>query len=173
MISAPLSMRLVRRFEDEHNFPWHVSSEIHRLPSELISRLLKDDLLSIVAICLSLQRNLNRILAYVRSGQSRTSEDYHRLCDAVTTAWNRIFDSTRSNRPTELHGIFVMGSIIAGTEAGFWLPAAGQDKQWLTANMEQFRERAKYGDEDFKDLLKELEARPDLREADVPPAYAK
>ena len=69
------------------------------------------------------QRNLNRILAYVRPGQSRTSEDFHRLCDLVTTAWNRIVDDVSTNkRPTELHGIFVMGSIIAGTEAGFALP---------------------------------------------------
>ena len=39
---------------------------------------------------------------------------------------------------------------------------AGQDQQWLKANMEVFRQRADAGDEDFKDVLEEMEARPAL-----------
>ena len=47
---------------------------------------------------------------------------------------------------------------------------AGEDRAWLAANYEKFRERAKYGDQDFKDVLQEMKERPDLRE-EIPPTY--
>lgn len=55
--------------------------------------------------------------------------------------------------------IIVLGGIVAGMEVGFVLPAAGQDKQWLGDNMAEFRKRAEEGDEDFKDVLREVETR--------------
>lgn len=69
------------------------------------------------------KRNLNRIIAHVRGGGGRSTDDFNHLCDLVTEAWNRcVNDGNTQKRPTELHGIFVMGSIVAGTEAGFSLP---------------------------------------------------
>lgn len=56
--------------------------------------------------------------------------------------------------------IFILGDIVAGMEAGFALPPAGEDKKWLEANLTAFRERAESGDEDFKDVLSEIRTRP-------------
>ena len=41
---------------------------------------------------------------------------------------------------------------------------AGEDKQWLKANMEAFRRKAEAGDRDFRDLVEEVGRRGDLRE---------
>ena len=97
------------------------------------------------------QRNLNRILAHVRPATNsnnsthnlahhpaRSPEDFDHLCDLVTEAWNRcVNDRNTSTRPTELHGIFVLGDIIAGREAGFGLPPVSATSstcshQWTT-----------------------------------------
>jgi len=56
--------------------------------------------------------------------------------------------------------IFILGDIVAGMEAGFALPQAGEDQNWLKVNLAAFRERAESGDEDFKDVLREIRTRP-------------
>ena len=91
-----------------------------------------------------------------------------------------------SVRPAELHGIYIFADILAGAEAGFHLPAAGQESDWLAANMSRFQERARYGDADFRDLLQEMHTRndiwkpapaaarsPSISEEEGPPAYQK
>lgn len=79
------------------------------------------------------KRNLNRIIAHVRSGGGCSTDDFNHLCDLVTEAWNRcVNDGNTPRRPTELHGIFVMGSIVAGTEAGFSLPPVSLPIQCVT-----------------------------------------
>ena len=52
-----------------------------------------------------------------------------------------------------------MGGIIAGLEAGFVLPAAGGDVQWLEENWEEFNRRAEAGDEEMKGMVKEIQER--------------
>ena len=45
------------------------------------------------------------------------------------------------------------------------LNQAGEDKTWLKDNVQVFKERADAGDEDFRDLLREMEGRDDLKGA--------
>lgn len=47
---------------------------------------------------------------------------------------------------------------------------AGEDRAWLAANYDKIRERATYGDQDFKAVLQEMKEREDLRE-EIPPTY--
>ena len=42
---------------------------------------------------------------------------------------------------------------------------AGGDAQWLKENASSFRKLADGGDEDFKDLVREMEEREDLKAA--------
>ena len=42
---------------------------------------------------------------------------------------------------------------MAGAEAGFLTPAAGEDGKWLEEMMPVFESRAKDGDEDFEDVV--------------------
>ena len=52
-----------------------------------------------------------------------------------------------------------MGGIIAGLEAGFVLPPAGGDVEWLGNNWEEFNRRADAGDEEMKGMVKEITER--------------
>ena len=52
-----------------------------------------------------------------------------------------------------------MGGIIAGLEAGFVLPVAGGDVEWLEANWGEFQRRAEGGDEEMKGLVEEVKER--------------
>ena len=54
--------------------------------------------------------------------------------------------------------------MIAGIEAGFPIPRAGEDKLWLKRNYEAFRKLAEEGHEDFVGVLREIEERADLKE---------
>lgn len=44
-------------------------------------------------------------------------------------------------------------------EAGFFLPPAGGDAGWIARNWGAFRERADRGEEEFRDLVAEVEER--------------
>jgi hypothetical protein len=70
--------------------------------------------------------------------------------------WHKIVGKSGSE---ELRMIFILGDIVAGMEAGFAVPPAGEDKQWLKDNLAAFRERAESGDEDFKDVVNEIQER--------------
>ena len=64
----------------------------------------------------------------------------------------------------ELRGIFMLGDIVAGWEAGFPIPPAGEDKVWLKNYMSDFKKLADGGDADFKGVMHELETRKDLKD---------
>lgn len=49
-------------------------------------------------------------------------------------------------------------------EAGFILPQAGEDVEWLQGNMEAFQAKADAGDEEFKDMVAEVKQRKLLGE---------
>ncbi|KAJ9623209.1 hypothetical protein H2203_006146 [Taxawa tesnikishii (nom. ined.)] len=113
---------------------------------------------------LSTSKRANRILASVRHGPSRTQEDYAQVSKALAKAWDEIVPLPQVKRSseapdTELRLVLFFGSIVAGYEAGFVIPQAGKDKEWLQENMSKFQERADAGDEDIKDLLAEVKAR--------------
>jgi hypothetical protein len=52
-----------------------------------------------------------------------------------------------------------VGGLIGGYEAGFMIPQAGGDVQWLKDNMAKFEEKAKAGDDAFADLVAEVKER--------------
>lgn len=64
----------------------------------------------------------------------------------------------------ELRAVFVLGDIVAGSEAGFTFPPAGADKQWLREHFKEFESRAEEGDEGFAELIREAGEREDLKE---------
>ncbi|KAL2866209.1 uncharacterized protein BJX67DRAFT_355976 [Aspergillus lucknowensis] len=107
-------------------------------------------------------RATNRIVAYVRSGGPRTSEDFEDLALQVQGAWDRIVVRAERCKETELNRVFVMGAIAAGVENGVLLPRAGGDVDWLRENLPRFEERARRGDRDFIDLVEEMRDRVDL-----------
>ncbi|GIZ44097.1 hypothetical protein CKM354_000730600 [Cercospora kikuchii] len=98
-------------------------------------------------------RKGNSIAANVRVGPSRTQKDWDQLCEEVVAAWQKIVPDA------ELRGVFILGSMTAGWEAGFTMPSAGQDVQWLKDNWQAFEEKAKAGDEDFADMLIDIKQR--------------
>ncbi|MCJ1274397.1 hypothetical protein MMC21_002193 [Puttea exsequens] len=108
----------------------------------------------------------NRILATVRPG-NRFSADFTKLCKSVAEAWDQIVCDragvARGTAGTELGGVTVVAGIVAGVERGLVLPAAGEDRAWLKEHVEEFRRLAEGGDEDFRDLLLEMEHRKDLK----------
>ncbi|KAL2029361.1 hypothetical protein VTO58DRAFT_108553 [Aureobasidium pullulans] len=95
------------------------------------------------------QYKSNRIFAYVRHGPSRTQSDYDAVSKALTQAWEEIVPGT------ELRLIMFYGAIVAGMEAGFSIPQAGDDKQWIEENMDAFKKKAEEGDEHFRELVEE------------------
>ncbi|KAK4995571.1 hypothetical protein LTR66_004647 [Elasticomyces elasticus] len=110
------------------------------------------------------RRNTNRIIASVRPGASRSQADYADLCRQIEEAWAEVVPLPQVKRSmpvpdTELRAVFVLGSITAGTEAGFALPQAGQDVSWLEENMTAFQAKADAGDAEFRDLVEEVRTR--------------
>lgn len=65
--------------------------------------------------------------------------------------------------PKELHAVFILPSIGAGWEAGFLVPEAGKDGQWIKENMGKFEKKAEEGDQVFRDLVEEIKARKELQ----------
>jgi len=39
------------------------------------------------------------------------------------------------------------------------MPEAGKDREWLTENMEAFEQRARDGDDEFRDMLEDVKGR--------------
>ena len=108
-----------------------------------------------------IQRTVNYILAHVRHGPSRTQEHYNSVCTAIASAWASIIGTTPE---LEMRGIFILGDIVAGWEAGFPVPQAGQDKAWLKHYVGDFKKLADAGDADFAGMMHELETRKDLQD---------
>ena len=110
---------------------------------------------------LAIKRTVNYILAHVRHGPSRTQEHYNSVCASIASAWASIIGTTPE---LELRGIFMLGDIVAGWEAGFPIPQAGEDKAWLKHYVGDFKKLADAGDPDFVGIIKELETREDLKD---------
>ena len=52
-----------------------------------------------------------------------------------------------------------MGGILAGIEAGFLLPEAGGDVQWLQENWDAFNELAAAGNEEWVHMVEDVKKR--------------
>jgi hypothetical protein len=112
-------------------------------------------------VCDEFQRKANFISAHVRHGPGRTMEHYADVCSALATAWGSIIGTAPE---LALRGIFVLGDIITGWEAGFSIPPAGEDKAWLKRNMSGFQKLADAGNPEFQGLMHKLQTRADLKE---------
>lgn len=62
-----------------------------------------------------------------------------------------------------LYSVFVLGDLVAGREAGFEIPEAGKDAEWLAENMNAFKARAEGGEVEFGELVAEVEERGLIR----------
>lgn len=112
-----------------------------------------------------LQEN-NYIVANVRSGPSRTQKEWDGLCEEVVKIWEEIVchdgkeqdgnDEKKGDDGKGLRAVFVMGGLIAGWEAGFVIPKAGEDGEWLKKNLGEFERRARSGEKMFGDLVEEI-----------------
>lgn len=52
-----------------------------------------------------------------------------------------------------------MPAIAAGYEAGFLLPGAGYEKEWIEKNMDEFERLAENGDDRMKGLVEDIKQR--------------
>ena len=109
------------------------------------------------------RKTANHIRANVRAGPTRTQADWEELCKAIEAAWYEIVPLPRAKGTPEpdttLRSLVILGGIEAGIEAGFMLPKAGSDVQWLHENWEAFNEKAAAGDEEFREMVEEVKAR--------------
>ncbi|KAK3174054.1 hypothetical protein OEA41_001298 [Lepraria neglecta] len=147
-------------YEVEHITPLSVSQK-HSLAKDITQ--IHSQLFTTPSLFVN--RQANSILAHVRPGGGRSTADFNKLCTSVTEAWEKIVNPhKKKSEDLELRAIFVLGTIIAGSEAGFELPPAGKDKMWLKENVTAFKAKADEGDEDFQDMLEEMRTRDDLKE---------
>lgn len=110
------------------------------------------------------RKTKSHILAHVRTGPSRNRSTFNDLCTELTRAWDSIVPLPKVKRslPDEdrtLYSIFILGDIVAGQEAGFEIPEAGKDVEWLGENMAAFKARAEDGQEELRELVQEVEER--------------
>lgn len=74
--------------------------------------------------------------------------------------WDRVvFKDGGGAKEFVLGGTFINATLVAGQEKGLMMPPGGTDRQWLKDNMATFRRLADQGDEQCKDLLREVEER--------------
>lgn len=85
---------------------------------------------------------------------------YNELLHEIEAAWASII-GTKGEQ--ELRAVFLHGTIIAVSEAGFVAPKAGHDAEWLKQNYAVFKKKADEGDEDFQDLMDDLSKRDAFR----------
>ncbi len=113
-------------------------------------------------------RPTNHVRAHVRSGPSRTRQDWQNLSNQIQSAWGKIvgpgLPSVRraeetADGDTSLHSIIILGDLIFGMELGFAYPEAGGDVEWLRSNMSEFEKRAEAGDDEIKGMVDEVKER--------------
>ncbi|KAJ5351357.1 hypothetical protein N7452_000331 [Penicillium brevicompactum] len=101
------------------------------------------------------RRKYNRVILRTRAGSNRTNEIYIEHCHAMVTEWEKIVGNSDDE---SLRTVWVMGALTTALEAGLARPKTGEEDQWLEANKLHFKELAEAGDEDFIELMKELES---------------
>ncbi|RFU73695.1 hypothetical protein TARUN_8567 [Trichoderma arundinaceum] len=117
----------------------------------------------------------NRILAMVRVGPTRPKEKYDELGIAIQNKWNEVVgypddpkelgsaEKRQERREKKLHAV-VFYPMNAAIENGVIIPDPNGEGTWLKDNMSFFKEQAEdYHDDEFRDLLKEIEDRAELK----------
>lgn len=86
------------------------------------------------------------------------------MAEQIIAEWDRIVPLPHVSRSTPkpdrtLRSVVFFGCLSAGYEAGFMMPRAGEDKQWLKDNLAAFQWRADEGEKDFKEMIAECKHR--------------
>jgi phenylpyruvate tautomerase PptA (4-oxalocrotonate tautomerase family) len=110
------------------------------------------------------RRQGNHIVGNVRVGPGRSQKDFDNECLEILAAWNSIVATPeeKENAPDldlRMRSCFLLGGMVAGYEAGFLIPPAGGDVEWLHDHFASFKEQAAAGDQDMADLVAEVEER--------------
>ncbi|KAJ9212754.1 hypothetical protein DTO166G4_5566 [Paecilomyces variotii] len=107
----------------------------------------------------------NRIVAMVRTGgPGRSKEIFDEVARKIEGIWEDVVVNTDGGEKGRKLHFIVFTTILAAVENGVVIPGAGEEGTWLKSNMAYFRERAEVGkDEHFRDMLKEIEEREDLK----------
>lgn len=86
---------------------------------------------------------------------------FEKLINQIGEAWTEIVEKHAGDASGDftLRATFINASIVAGKERNFLRPEAGEDRQWLVDNMDEFQRLADDGDEEFKYLVKEVKER--------------
>ena len=75
-----------------------------------------------------IQKRTNRILAHVRPGGGRSNTQFNELCSKLEQMWATYARQSESGGPDDWDlRIFVLGSIVAGSEGGLPLPKVRLD----------------------------------------------
>ncbi len=111
----------------------------------------------------------NSITSYVRTSDARTKEDFDKVTNEIEDAWYAIVGkgprSPDAQHPylseapeTRLHAIALL-PIVTAREAGFAIPVAGEEKEWIGKQLPIFKKLAAHGNAAFVTLLNELQAK--------------
>ncbi|KAF6824355.1 hypothetical protein CMUS01_10271 [Colletotrichum musicola] len=106
----------------------------------------------------------NRLDIFLRSGTSRTAQQYQDITTKLVSIWDEAVKDvqTAAESDKELKDVFIMGVFDSALERGFFLPMPGKLEEWVLENKPEFQKRADAGDETFKGLLKVAE-RPEFQ----------
>ncbi|PNP43479.1 hypothetical protein TGAM01_v210434 [Trichoderma gamsii] len=106
-----------------------------------------------------IRRKYNRLILRTRAGSNRSSEEYLEHCKDLVGEWEKIVGRYGE---MGLRTVWVNGTLTQALEAGIGRPKTGEEDKWIEENMALFKELAASGDEDFIELMKELELRGKL-----------
>ncbi|OAP61808.1 hypothetical protein AYL99_04011 [Fonsecaea erecta] len=98
----------------------------------------------------------NRVILRTRAGELRSKELYDEHCRDIIKIWE---DIVGKEGELGLRTVWVMGALTTAVECGIARPKVGEEDEWLKAHMDEFRNLAAAGDEDFKELVQELDSR--------------
>ncbi|KIX98515.1 uncharacterized protein Z520_05816 [Fonsecaea multimorphosa CBS 102226] len=98
----------------------------------------------------------NRIILRTRAGEQRSKELYDEHCRDIIRIWQ---DIVGKDGKLGLRTVWVLGALTTAVECGIARPKVGEEDEWLKANMDEFRKLAAAGDEDFVELIQELDSR--------------
>ncbi|KAL6365656.1 hypothetical protein LRP88_01657 [Fusarium phalaenopsidis] len=108
----------------------------------------------------------NRIFGPVRAGGPHTAESFDELAQQLESAWDgAVNDGKKGHSGKEMKVVSIQESITAGVESGLLLPQVGGDAASSNENRPKFKQLAQARDNDFVQLLHEMQNREDLVKA--------
>ncbi|KIW98682.1 uncharacterized protein Z519_00343 [Cladophialophora bantiana CBS 173.52] len=97
----------------------------------------------------------NRVILRTRSGEQRSKELYDEHCRDIVRVWEEVVGKEGE---LGLRTVWVMAALTTAVECGIARPKVGEEDEWLKANMDEFQKLAAAGDEDFVELVQELDS---------------